>query len=166
MLSLTKKTEYALIALCDLAQLPTDSVVSARDLAGRNNVPLSIMMNLLKLLAGTGFVKSVRGANGGYRLDRSAAHISLAEVIEVIDGPMRFVQCAGSSEHQQASHAARRITTAIDGVSTGSCELECSCIVRDPLRRVHERMRALLDGITVAELAVRPDRSRLTVMGT
>ena len=66
MISLTKKTGYGLIALAHLATLPDEKVCSAREIAGRYDMPLSLLMNVLKELASAGYVDSVRGSHGGY----------------------------------------------------------------------------------------------------
>src|SRR5262245_55281119 len=94
MLALTKRTEYALIALCHLARQP--ETVSARDLAHRYAVRLPLLMNVLKTLNHNGLVRSVRGAHGGYRLAVPADKLSLARVAEAIEGPMRLVKCVSA----------------------------------------------------------------------
>ena len=67
MLSLTRKTDYALIALSHMAHDP-EGCCSAREIATRYRVPLPLLMNILKLLTRRGFAKSARGPHGGYRL--------------------------------------------------------------------------------------------------
>ena len=81
MLSLTKKTEYALIACCYLARV-NRGVVSARDIAQQHSVRVPLLMNVLKVLNQRGLLKSARGARGGYTLAVPADELSLARVIE------------------------------------------------------------------------------------
>ena len=131
MLTLTKKTEYALMALCHLARNP--SVVSAREMAEAHGMPLPLLMNILKQLGQAGVVRSARGAAGGYSLAAAPDRFSLADLIEAVEGPVRFVRCA-------------------DGIPD-SCDLACSCTVRLPLTRVHEKLKGLLTQITLAQLA-------------
>ena len=97
MLTLTRKTEYGLIAVCHLAQVG-DKVVSARDIAGEHNVPLPLLMNVLKRLNRTGYVRSVRGAHGGYVLAVAPEQFSLADLIEAVEGPVHLVRCVNSSK--------------------------------------------------------------------
>jgi len=135
MLALTKKTDYALIALTYLARR-TGHVVNAREIASVTRVPLPILTNILKRLAATGIVVSERGVNGGYGLGKAPEYITLHELITAIEGPFQFVQCLLSSAE---SHRA-------------PCELEASCPIRLPAMRVHDRLRSFLQGVTVADL--------------
>jgi Rrf2 family protein len=130
-LALTKKTDYALIALWHLSRL-SDGVVSARELAAKSGIGLPILTNILKELAHHGVVTSSRGVNGGYSLTRSIESISLRHVIEVIEGPVQLVRCAGSNGE--------------------GCELESRCPIRLPAHRVHLRLREFLDTVSVEEL--------------
>jgi Rrf2 family protein len=135
MLALTKRTEYALIALCHLARRP-EEVVSARDLARQYALRLPLLMNVLKLLNQKGLVRSSRGASGGYRLSLPAEKLSLARVAEAIEGPMRLVKCVAATA---------------DGDSF--CELLGTCPVRQPVLRVHEQLAQFLSRVSLAELA-------------
>jgi Rrf2 family protein len=139
LLALTKKTDYALIALAELAKRRND-VVSVREIAQRHRVPLALLTNLLKGLNRAGIVRSERGAYGGYRLARPADSINLHELIAAIEGPFQFVRCAST----------------IRETGTGNCELVPSCPIRGPAHRIRERLARLLEGISLAEL-VDPD---------
>jgi Rrf2 family protein len=134
MLSLTRKTEYALIAACHLARLD-GQVASARDIADKHQVPLPLLMNVLKTLAQRGLVRSVRGSRGGYVLARAPEQMTLTGLVEAVEGPVRLVRCIGSMPRGEL------------------CELEPCCSIRSPVWKVHERLRMFLDTITVAELA-------------
>ncbi len=134
MLALTKKTDYALIALAYLARR-TGELVSARELAGLSRVPQPILTNILKTLAHAGLVSSERGATGGYALARPASSITLHEMITAIEGPVHLVQCLPDGD-------AHRTT----------CELESCCVIRLPAHRVHGRLKEFLQGVTLAEL--------------
>ncbi len=135
MLALTKKTDYALIAVSYLARRFGD-VSSAREIAQATHVALPILTNILKTLAGAGIVSSERGANGGYSLARRPAKVSLHELIHAIEGPFQFVQCVGVEGEEQH----------------GQCELEPTCSIRVPAMRVHDRLRSFLQNVTLAEL--------------
>lgn len=135
MLSLTKKSEYALIAMCHLANRP-DEVVSARDIAEQHAVPLPLLMNVLKSLNQAGIISSVRGARGGYRLQVDPADVTLNDLVEAIEGPVRLVPCAPTEDH--------------DG---RACERMHMCTIRKPLHRVHHAFQEFLAGVTIAELA-------------
>jgi Rrf2 family protein len=85
MLCLTKKTEYALIALGYLAERPRE-VVSAREIAEAFDLPPALLMNILKSLNRKGMLDSTRGTHGGYRLGRNLESASLADLIQTVDG--------------------------------------------------------------------------------
>jgi Rrf2 family protein len=135
MLALTKKTDYALIALSYLAKR-VEGVMSARELATASRVPLPILTNILKTLAHAGIVISERGSAGGYCLAKPAESISLHEMITAIEGPVHFVQCAstGPDAHRNP------------------CDLESCCSIRQPAHRVHGRLKEFLETVTLAEL--------------
>ena len=139
MLALTKKTDYALIALTHLAQR-LGAVISARELSLASHVPLPILTNILKTLAQAGLVSSERGAAGGYALARTASSITLHELIRTIEGPFHLVQCAPGAEERHRE----------------PCELEGCCVIRRPAHRVHDRMREFLESVTLADLVDEP----------
>lgn len=134
MLALTKKTDYALIALSDLAR-QRDVLCSAREIAERYGVPLPLLTNILKNLAKAGIVCSERGASGGYRLARDAMKTNLHELITAIEGPFQFVRCAGEPDEIKVN-----------------CDLEPCCPIRQPAHRIRRRLKELLEEVTLAEL--------------
>ena len=136
MLSLTRKTEYALIALTHLAG-QGGALVSARDVAGRFGLPLPLLMNILNELTRRGLVSSTRGAKGGYRLAREPNAITLAQVIRAMEGPVRLTACC-------SDHA---------GIAEDDCTLEPLCPVKLPVRKVHDSLEQFLGRVTLAYLA-------------
>ncbi|HWR51299.1 MAG TPA: Rrf2 family transcriptional regulator [Bryobacteraceae bacterium] len=132
MLKLTKKADYGLIALRHLAVGPTGQSASAKEIAEAYGIPLPLLSKVLQKLARGGLLFSVQGTNGGYKLARDARLISALEAIRVIDGPIILTSCFTSHEH---------------------CDQSVRCSVREPLRKVHERILAVLEGTTVSELA-------------
>lgn len=135
MLALTKKTDYALIALSHLARSAI-GVVSARTIAKECGVPLPILTNILKGLAQAEIVHSERGAAGGYHLARSPEAITMYELICVTEGPFQFVQCIQSEAHSPK----------------GPCDLVEACPIRPSAHRIHRYFRDFLEGVTLAEL--------------
>lgn len=140
MIALTKKTDYALIALAHLASCDED-LVSARSISEGAGLRLPVLTNVLKSLSAAGIVNSVRGAAGGYGLAKPMASITLHELLMAVEGPVQFVRCIGD-DHESGGNG---------------CDLEPSCPVRSPALKVHERLRQFLDGVTLDELAVSDD---------
>ena len=131
MLKLTKKADYGLIALKDLTVRHPLSA-SAKDIADRYGVPLTLLSKVLQKLAKAGFLRSEQGVNGGYRLAKDPEFINAFEVIRAIDGPIFLTACF--TEH-------------------GGCEHSDKCNVRDPLRKVHEGIVKLLSSIKLTDIA-------------
>lgn len=130
MLRLSKKADYALIAMAHLALKNGSS--SAREIAESFDIPTELMAKVLQRLTRRGLLLSQQGTRGGYQLARAAAGISVADVIEAIDGPVSVTACS--------AHADR-------------CGQFAKCNVRDPLWRIREIIVSALAGTTVSELA-------------
>ncbi len=132
MLKLTKKADYGLIALRHLAAGPAGEAASAKEIAEAYSIPLPLLSKVLQKLARSGLLTSVQGTNGGYKLAREPRRITALEAIRAIDGPIILTSCF-------TSH-------------TG-CDQSVRCSVREPLRKVHERILAVLDSISISEMA-------------
>ena len=135
MLALTKKTDYALLALSYLARR-RGALISARELSGLSRISQPILTNILKSLAQAGIVVSERGVNGGYLLAIPAENVTLESVINAIEGPLRFVQCTADP--------------AVKGSS--GCDLANRCPIRHPAQRINQRLREFLESVTLAEV--------------
>lgn len=132
MLRLSKKADYALIAMKHLAQRSDQGSSSAREIAETYDVPIELMAKVLQRLVRRGLLESHQGTRGGYKLARLASLISVADVIQAIDGPVTVTACSTVDR---------------------SCEQFARCNVRDPLQKVRERILSALGGCTIAELA-------------
>lgn len=148
MFLVTRKTDYALVALAHLARR-ADRWVSAREVATRSGISLAVLTNLLNALAHGGLVTSARGVKGGYRLARSPEDITLADVIQAIEGPARLTVCAASPAEGESNR----------------CRFEEVCVLRGPVRKAHRRLRAFLEGVTLAELAFEAEPCELQTIG-
>lgn len=136
-MALTKKTGYALVAMTHLAKLPDGELSSAREIADRFGVPVSLLMNVLKELAAEGYVESVRGARGGYRLARSPQEITLDAVVAAIEGPVRLAEC---------------VTDRTDQDAECTCQIMARCPIADPVHRVQRKLKDFLKKVTLAEI--------------
>jgi len=134
MLCLTKKTNCGLTALVYLAGEP-GRLASAREIATRFGVPRGLLMNVLKELAAGGYVHSVRGARGGYRLARPPERIRLDRLVDRLEGAIRDADCL-------RNRVARDET----------CPRVDYCEVADGVHRLHRKLLNFLQGITLADL--------------
>ena len=135
MLRLSKKADYALIAMKHLA-LRGDGSSSAREIASLYDIPIELLAKILQRLVRRGLLASQQGTRGGYQLAQLPARISVADVIQAIDGPVTVTACSTTE--------------------SGNCEQYAKCNVRDPLWRVRERILSALGECTIAELAADP----------
>lgn len=94
MLRVTKLTDYATVVMTVLAR-SADRVLSASDIAHVTRLEVPTVSKVLKPLAQAGLIDSYRGANGGYRLARSAEEIDLLQIVEAIEGPVAMTACSG-----------------------------------------------------------------------
>lgn len=145
MLTLTRKTDYALIALVHLAR-ETQTCCSAREIAMRYHLPLPLLMNLLKLLAQKGLTKSVRGPRGGYTLAQPPDRITLNDVICAVEGPSQLVLCVEHAADKNG-HAAPQFEK-----ESQECDLVGCCPVRSPIARIHDRLVEFLSSVTLADI--------------
>jgi Rrf2 family protein len=135
MLRLSKKADYALIAMKHLALRADRGSSSAREIAEQFDIPIELMAKVLQRLVRRGLLASQQGTRGGYQLARPASAISVADVIQAIDGPLTVTACSSQSEN---------------------CDQYAKCNVRDPLWKIKERILATLGETTVSELASDP----------
>jgi FeS assembly SUF system regulator len=131
MLRLSKKADYALMAMKHLASNDTAST-SARAIAEEYNIPLELMAKVLQRLARRGLLASHQGTRGGYTLSKAPAAISVADIIQAIDGPLTVTACSTDDEQ---------------------CEQFKSCNVRDPLWRIKDRIITALETVSLAEIS-------------
>ena len=132
MLRLSKKADYALMAMQHLARKRDVSSTSAREIAEQYDIPIELMAKVLQRLVRLGLLASTQGTRGGYALGRPAVAISVADVIEAIDGPFTVTACS---------------------TEKNDCEQFSKCSVRDPLWQIRERIAAALGTVTIAEIA-------------
>lgn len=133
MLRMSKMTDYGTVILTYLAYQP-GRLHAASEIAERVHVALPTVSKVLKTLVHTGLVASHRGTKGGYTLARPAEHITVAEILGVLEGPIGLTECSSNP---------------------GQCVQETSCSVRGNWQRINLAIRKALEEVTLAEM-VRP----------
>ena len=142
MLRLSKKADYALMAMKHLALRGDCGSSSAREIAEQYDIPIELMAKVLQRLVQRGLLASHQGTRGGYRLGRASSAISVADIIQAIDGPLTVTACS----------------TDVD-----SCGQYSKCSVRDPLWRIKDRIIAALATCSLQEIsAEHPPEEALT----
>ena len=133
MLKLSKKVEYGLMAVQHMASCP-ETVVSAKDIAACFGISQALVAKVLQSLVRASIVQSYHGANGGYVLAMAASNISVADVIEAIEGRQGALVACQDHDHDD-------------------CSVHENCTIREPLSILQERIRATFKTMSVAELA-------------
>jgi len=136
MLRVSKLTDYATVIMTALADAP-DRVHSAQDIAEKARLELPTVSKLLKQLAHADLVQSFRGVNGGYRLARVPAHISIAEIVIAMEGPIGMTEC---------------------GARAGLCGHEPHCGVRVNWQRINQAIAGALENVTLADMIKPPPK--------
>jgi len=133
MFRLNRLTDYAVVVMAQMS-LRGDKVRTAPQISQDTGVPLPTVAKLLNALARENLVASHRGAAGGYALSKPAGEITVAEIIQALEGPIALTAC-------------------VDG-SVGSCESETLCPMRGNWDKVNRAIRHALSGVTLAGMAL------------
>lgn len=126
MLKLSKKTDYAIILLTHLGE--RNNPVSSQEVASFYKLPQSMVANILKGLVSSGLIKSIRGQNGGYVLDRAPDEINLSEIIRITDRDFELVECVHEGD---------------------SCRFYKCCPTRQPLIALHQKIKQFVEETTL-----------------
>ena len=135
MLRITRETDYGIVLLAQMAQDSTRAC-SAAWLARRCYLPLPMVSKVLKALTQGEVLVSHRGAQGGYSLARPAVMISVAEIIEAIEGPIAMTECSVADPQ--------------------ACDYLEHCHVSSHWNRINEAIRETLRNISLAEMSQLP----------
>lgn len=136
-MKLSKKTEYALRALAELAMNQEEGNLQAQELARREKIPIKFLEQILLVLKKAGVLQSRRGAGGGYLLSRPPEQVSLGEVVRLIEGPLVLLECASEEE------------------DCCTCEEEAICGLRDVVIDLRNDLTRLFEGVTLANICER-----------
>jgi len=129
---LSNLSDYAIVMLSAAARAG-DASVSAAMLAEETGVPLPTAQKLMGRLASAGLLRSTRGNGGGFRLAREACLISLADIVEAVEGPIAMTSCVEEGRHD--------------------CGLETACKVKPHWSAVNTAVKGALGGVSLASLA-------------
>ena len=134
---LSSLADYAVVMMAAAARRSCGSSrLSATVLADETGVPLPTAQKLVGRLAAAGLVESARGAGGGFRLARPAGAISLADIVEAVEGPIAMTVCVDPDRHD--------------------CALDGHCAVKPHWGVVNEAIRGALADVSLAQLSAAP----------
>ncbi len=138
MLKFSKKADYGLLALQHMASVQYSDVghtrvVNTKEIAEEYRIPVELLAKVLQALAKQGVIESHNGPKGGYLLAREANKITIAQVLEAIEGPLGLTDCS----HDK------------DGTP---CSQMDYCNIRPPLFRIQDSIYQLLNNMTIEDI--------------
>jgi len=137
MLRLSREADYGLLAMMYIAERPKGALAFRREIASHYNIPAEFLAKVLQKLSRRGLIRSFRGTQGGYLLAREPEEITLADLVEAVDGPMSIVDCQR------------------DGCV---CPQEDVCTVQSALVEVQHEIRKVLGRVSLGEMRRRLKR--------
>lgn len=132
MFRLNRLTDYAVVVLSQMSE-DAKTLASAQQLAEQSGVPLPTVAKLMNLLSRHDIVTSFRGASGGYCLSRAAEEISVAAIVEAIEGPIALTACAEGS--------------------TDPCDVQSLCPMAGNWNEVNRAIRGALGAVSLSDMA-------------
>ena len=129
MFKLTKKAEYALIALRHL-QMKDDMLCSSREISELYMIPKEILAKVMQKMVKLDYIDGFKGSNGGYKLKKSLKKIRLAEFIEKIEGPLGLVDCNVNIDCAQINQ----------------------CNIKMPINKINENIKLVFNKIKIADI--------------
>jgi FeS assembly SUF system regulator len=133
---LSSLADYAVVMMAAAARHCGQAQMNAAQLSEEIGLPLPTVQKLVSKLSHAGLLRSVRGAGGGFKLARPAAAVTLADIIEAIEGPIAMTACVDTGKHAKGEH----------------CALEGSCKVQPHWAVVNGAVRGALAGINLTSL--------------
>ena len=129
MLKLTRKLEYALIALRHM-QDKRNTFISTKEIAGMYLIPQELLAKILQQMTKLNYIKAAQGPQGGYRIRKGLTEISLTQFVEELEGPFGMVNCSISSDCIQLNN----------------------CNIRMPINKINDNIRSIFNDIPITDI--------------
>ena len=129
MLKITRKVEYALIAVRHLEKT-SGKLVSVNEISKLYGIPRELLAKTMQKLASANIVKSVKGSRGGYKTTNKTANTKLNDFFEILEGPTAIMDCYFES----------------------GCDHLTNCNIRTPINKINNSIRNLFDNLTLADI--------------
>jgi len=132
MFRFSKKMDYSLLLLTDLSRRNGD-LVPASELARKYELSLDLVAGLLKNLARNGFISSVRGKQGGYKISSDPGDVSLKDLIHVVDGPVTLTECGHTAQNT-------------------NCRISSICGSKAKMQQITHKVNQILGDVNLQEI--------------
>tara|TARA_Y100001970_G_scaffold232931_1_gene290153 strand:+ start:792 stop:1244 length:453 start_codon:yes stop_codon:yes gene_type:complete len=139
-MKINKLTDYSIVIMTNMIIKNEQAMYTAKELSDFTDIPLPTVTRILKMLSNGKLLESQRGPQGGYSLAKNAADISVAEVIETMEGPIALTECASDD---------------------CGCSFEPSCVVGKPWQKINKAVNDVLQNITLSEMSVKDESQNL-----
>lgn len=130
-MKLSTKSRYGTRLMLDLAKHYANGYIQLKDIAARENISLKYLEQIMIPLKKAGYVKSVRGAGGGYRLARSPEKMTVGQIVALLEGGADLTECSKRPK---------------------SCERSDHCVTRDLWIEIAQTVYEKLNAITLSDL--------------
>ena len=135
MLQMSKRADYALLALSHLAsaaEIDPNRLLNTKEIAEQYEIPVELLAKILQILARSGMIGSHPGPTGGYKLLKNPHEITVAQVVTLVDGHVSILHCTNGQD---------------------TCKQFDRCTIRNPLVEIESRVKDLLDQISIGEIS-------------
>ena len=129
MMKLTRKLEYALIALRHM-HMKGDTLSSSKEISQMYMIPGELLAKTLQQMARLKYIEAVQGSNGGYKLHQSLNDLNFTKFIEQMEGPLGMVDCSINMDCTQLNN----------------------CNIRMPMNKINENIRSIFNNIRVTDI--------------
>jgi FeS assembly SUF system regulator len=136
MFKISRMIDYGVVIMSQLAHTRND-IMTAPEIAEVTGLPMPTVSKVLKILGRSDIVRSHRGVNGGYALGRAAQDITLADIIETLEGPVALTACVEASDDK--------------------CKVETFCPIKGGWEKVNDSIRRALEDVNLVELSTFPE---------
>ena len=130
-MKLSTRTRYGVRAMLELAASQGEGPVQIKTIAHRQDISVKYLEQLMAVLKSAGFVRSIRGAKGGYILAKPANQIKLSDVFNALEGPVTTVECVGNENY---------------------CARVTDCVARQVWAEVQQAIEKVLQSVTLQDL--------------
>ncbi len=134
MLRLTKKIEYAILAMQYIASNP-NKLISAKEISEKLNISFEFLSKTLQTLMKFGLISSHQGKSGGYTLAKEPTDISISEIINALDENQSVVECAADADSL-------------------TCGRQSDCTIKKPMNNIQNKINSIFEETTLAEFSI------------
>ena len=130
MLTINKSIEYALIAMRHINENCEGRLCTSKEISNSYNIPKEILAKTMQKLCKVGYLNTIKGAHGGYFLNKKLKRISLIDFIESLAGPVGVVKCTSNLE----------------------CNMLDLCTIKSPITKINNNIRKVLSNVSLHEI--------------